>query len=703
MKQRDEKELEALNDERRIEGTEEWILTEAGEEQDARNLDGRTNEDDSGTSYSRSTIGEGSMNEHDSEDHRREERRSPAAVFGNKRIGSVVLPEKLQEAIQQQIDDHLNHSKDTSSSSSPTSRRKTAVTPLSALVSAAVDLPTQYSVVRNVIREVERRIGTDEWRRLGLGASMGAQMGEQRAGDRRGLIIWDSGVGSALWAASDSYALLPSAIPDPQISQKPVHALHVDYIQGSRHMLDMTRNLFENVVSESRVRYQRVDKQMGTVRPSLPTGPNVAISTFQLSRLPTKSARLNRIQEIWDSGAEMMIIIDHGTKEGYQAVMEAREQFLSLGRSTAITETPGSSGPIGSTLVEDEQTGEIRPISRKERQRLKRAARKAKRHVLGKQVGELAASGKVLQIGNEVFYEGNEDVDEGFPSVDADVVDPGEDGGMVGCHVIAPHSSSGDADMKYSYVVIKRGARPQRRAQDIGRMGAIAKEEITSLRKKALSDRQRLIVPVVGGPEGDYEVLTAEGEEEGEEVQWADDGLSKEDMQKELRAQAYQWPRLVYPPLKRSGHIIMDTCHPSGSVVRLTVAKSDTKQIYHDARKSSWGDLFPHRPEAAEIERNRGIKKLNKIKPLVEAADIESAKDETMVLDLDMGEVLSALEGDSQQLPDENLLQQDKDLEAYLGDLPKAQWDTPTSNSSDGKEDAHSKAAEDDVVIRTFG
>jgi hypothetical protein len=122
--------------------------------------------------------------------------------------------------------------------------------------------------------------------------------------------------------------------------------------------------------------------------------------------------------------------------------MEAREQLLSLGRSTAITETPGSSGPIGSTLVEDEQTGEIRPISRKERQRLKREARKAKRHVLGKQVGELAASGKVLQIGNEVFYEGNEDVDEGFPSVDADVVDPGEDGGMVGCHVIAPVSTT---------------------------------------------------------------------------------------------------------------------------------------------------------------------------------------------------------------------------------------------------------------------
>jgi hypothetical protein len=30
-------------------------------------------------------------------------------------------------------------------------------------------------------------------------------------------------------------------------------------------MLDMTRNLFEDVVSESQVRYQRVDKQLGTV------------------------------------------------------------------------------------------------------------------------------------------------------------------------------------------------------------------------------------------------------------------------------------------------------------------------------------------------------------------------------------------------------------------------------------------------------
>ncbi|KAJ9118646.1 hypothetical protein QFC22_003866 [Naganishia vaughanmartiniae] len=750
----DEKELEALNDGRRVEGTEEWILTEAQEEQDARNLDGRTSGDDSHVSSLHSSMGEESTNENDTEDQRREERRSPAAVFGTKRIGSVILPEKLQEAIQQQIDstedkkilrqaylsyhtartspsgsnqhqssslqDHLNNSKDTSSSP----RRKTAVTPLSALVSAAVDLPAQYSVVRNVIREVEKRIGTDEWRRLGLGSS---STHDQSVADRRGWIVWDSGVGSALWAASDSYSLLPSTIPEsPPPKKAAAQALHIDYIQGSRHMLDMTRNLFEDVVSESQVRYQRVDKQMGT--------PSIAMSTFQLSKLPTRSARLNRIQEIWDTGAEMMIIIDQGSKEGYQAVMEAREQLLSLGRSTAVTAS-GSSGPIGSTMVEDEQTGEVRPISKKERQQLKREARKSKRHVSDKKGIEPSASGKVLHIGNEVFYEGSKDVNETSLSENADVAEQGEDDGMVGSHVIAPcphdkvcplastrdfchfsqrlqtpaffrktkHSSKGDADSKYSYVVIKRGARPQRRAQDIGRVGAIAKEEIASFRKKTLSDRQRLIVPVVGGPEGDYEVLTAEGEGEGGEVQWADAGLSKEEMQHELRAQAYQWPRLVYPPLKRSGHVIMDTCHPSGSVVRLTVAKSDTKQIYHDARKSSWGDLFPHRPKAAEIERTRGIKKLNKVKPLVNEADIKSANADATTLDMDMSAVLSALEGDLHLLPNEDVLEQDKDLEAYLGDMPKAQWDTPVSGGADGKAEGQSKTAEDDVVIRTFG
>ena len=68
-----------------------------------------------------------------------------------------------------------------------------------------------------------------------------------------------------------------------------------------------------------------------------------------------------------------------------------------------------------------------------------------------------------------------------------------------------------------------------------------------------------------------------------------------------------RWPRLVVPPLKRGGHVIFDACCPSGDVERFTVAKSHGKQEYYDARKSKWGDLFPHyKPEKSQ-KKSRGL------------------------------------------------------------------------------------------------
>jgi hypothetical protein len=84
------------------------------------------------------------------------------------------------------------------------------VTPLSALVSAAVDLPTEYAVVRNVVREVEARIGTPEWRRLGFGTAGENHVVENDAG-RRGFVMWDSGVGSALWYVGKTRRHVPKA------------------------------------------------------------------------------------------------------------------------------------------------------------------------------------------------------------------------------------------------------------------------------------------------------------------------------------------------------------------------------------------------------------------------------------------------------------------------------------------------------------
>ncbi|RYP41992.1 hypothetical protein DL767_000623 [Monosporascus sp. MG133] len=51
-------------------------------------------------------------------------------------------------------------------------------------------------------------------------------------------------------------------------------------------------------------------------------------------------------------------------------------------------------------------------------------------------------------------------------------------------------------------------------------------------------------------------------------------------------------PRNVLPPLKRRGHVTLDLCTPAGTIERWTVPKSFSRQAYHDARKTRWGDLW---------------------------------------------------------------------------------------------------------------
>ena len=51
-------------------------------------------------------------------------------------------------------------------------------------------------------------------------------------------------------------------------------------------------------------------------------------------------------------------------------------------------------------------------------------------------------------------------------------------------------------------------------------------------------------------------------------------------------------PRLILPPLKRQGHILLDLCTPLGTLERWTVPRSYSRLAFRDARKSQWGDLW---------------------------------------------------------------------------------------------------------------
>lgn len=52
--------------------------------------------------------------------------------------------------------------------------------------------------------------------------------------------------------------------------------------------------------------------------------------------------------------------------------------------------------------------------------------------------------------------------------------------------------------------------------------------------------------------------------------------------------------------------------------MRLTIPKSQGKQVYYDARKSAWGDMFPHSSKIKEVERYR---------PPVEGSTIKEGND----------------------------------------------------------------------------
>ena len=52
--------------------------------------------------------------------------------------------------------------------------------------------------------------------------------------------------------------------------------------------------------------------------------------------------------------------------------------------------------------------------------------------------------------------------------------------------------------------------------------------------------------------------------------------------------------------------------------MRLTIPKSQGKQVFYDARKSSWGDIFPHSSKNKEVERYR---------PSVEGSTIKKGND----------------------------------------------------------------------------
>jgi ribosomal protein RSM22 (predicted rRNA methylase) len=115
------------------------------------------------------------------------------------------------------------------------------------------------------------------------------------------------------------------------------------------------------------------------------------------------------------------------------------------------------------------------------------------------------------------------------------------------------HSGKGQEDVGYSYVVIQRGSRPTDVEDKLGRTGLVARWDEKAKASKVLKEL-KLFDDKASPVSEEPTVEAAEAEPPASELE------------ETLRQEAFHWPRLVVPPMKKSGHIILDSCTPEGNI-----------------------------------------------------------------------------------------------------------------------------------------
>lgn len=194
-------------------------------------------------------------------------------------------------------------------------------------------MPSVYAATLNVLSTTRDRLKS-------FGKS---EAGEEWTPDR--ILDFGSGTGSAAWAFEAAFGA----------AKRDGTAREYIGLDASRPMVELSSGLFGAIPLR-----RTDDGQVGTEATStrldakshqivLPasasslaklhistksaeTKKTIALASFSLGDLPTKEKRKDLIRSMWQSGAEVIVIIDRGTPAGSRIVIEAREQLLGLGR-----------------------------------------------------------------------------------------------------------------------------------------------------------------------------------------------------------------------------------------------------------------------------------------------------------------------------------------------------------------------------------
>lgn len=122
--------------------------------------------------------------------------------------------------------------------------------------------------------------------------------------------------------------------------------------------------------------------------------------------------------------------------------------------------------------------------------------------------------------------------------------------------------------------MVAKGERPSVStvAEDIKIAGRIGKVGREAAEKALIKSQGRSIIQEVEGHEAVMEVVRLhEMPPDMENLEGALPSFDSDKLEENLRKEAYSWPRMVAPPMKRKGHVTMDTCCPDGELQRFDI------------------------------------------------------------------------------------------------------------------------------------
>ncbi|KAE8362804.1 Rogdi leucine zipper containing protein-domain-containing protein [Aspergillus caelatus] len=388
--------------------------------------------------------------------------------------------------------------------------------------------PGMYTSILSTLVEVRKRLGT-EWLRGLISKEDGPHILDASAGGA-GVLAWRDVV-RAEWE---------SMVPDhPKASPYPVGRSTV--VTGSDALRMRASLMLENTSFLPRLPDYVHIREKPTLdderAPPKRKQYDIIVAPHSLLGIEEEFLRKEHVENLWNllnPEGGVLILLEKGHQKGFEAIAAAREMILKrLVSSPGSTEyTNFTESPIEDSHIEKEPGMIVAPCTNHE---------------------------KCPMFNTPGHSKGRKD----YCHFQQRYIRPSFLQRILGA------KDRNHEDVKFSYIAVQRGVDLRETK------GIVQGPEAT---EAAFAGYEDLHETAVEEPEASDEA-TGSQTEASEQV-------------KPENFHTLSLPRIVYPPMKRRGHVIFDFCTPAGKIERWTVPRSYSRRAYKDARKSNWGDLW---------------------------------------------------------------------------------------------------------------